>query len=207
MSICFYFCRFRLFIRCGQFFLGDIALPVCHDEGGERKGYYESDEAEERAPYGEREQEYGWVESHLLAHYLWCHDHINDDLHNGEDEKGEAEDYPETLSGIERLKSCEESGRDEGEGVEIWHEVEDTDKDAETDSHWEVYDGEADAEEYAHGEGYEALSAHVCVEGVAGILCQFLPEVMGGLWEDAYPVLGEILVVEQDEEHIEEYDT
>ena len=75
------------------------------------------------------------------------------------------------------------------EGVEIWHEVEDADEDAETYCHWEADDGEADAEEYAHGEGYEALSAHVCVEGISCILCQFLPEMVGGLWEDAYPVL------------------
>ena len=164
-------------------------MPVCHDEGGERKGYYESDESEECAPYGEREKEDGWVESHLLAHDLWCHDHIYDDLHYGEDKEGEAEDYPEVLSGVEGFESCEECRWDECEGVEIWHEVEDADEDAETYCHWEADDGEADAEEYAHGEGYEALSAHVCVEGISCILCQFLPEMVGGLWEDAYPVL------------------
>ena len=182
-------------------------MPVCHDEGGERKGYYESDEAEERAPYGEREQEYGWVESHLLAHNLWCYHHINNDLYDSKDEERKTEYHPETLPGIERLESSEEGGRNESEGVEVWHEVENADKDAETYSHRESDDSEAYAEKNAHSEGNEALSAYVCVEGISRILCQFLPEMVRGLREDAYPVLGEILVVEQDEEHIEEHDT
>ena len=170
-------------------FLRDIALPVCHYERGEWKGYDETDEAEECTPYGEGEEQYGWVESHLLTHDLWSYHHINNDLHDSEDDERKTEYHPEALSCVESLETSKEGCRDEGEGVEVRHEVEDADEDAETDSHWESDDGEAYAEEYAHGEGYEALSAHVSVEGVGCVLCKFLPERMSRFREDAYPVL------------------
>ena len=183
-SIFFSFYAFLFYL-----FFGDIALPVCHDERGEWQGYNEAYEAEEGTPYGEGEKQDGWVKSHLLTHYLRCDNHINDDLYNAKDDERKTEHHPETLSCVESLESCEEGCWYEGEGVEIRHEVEDADEDAETDSHREPDDGEAYAEEYAHGEGYEALSADVCVEGVGCILCQFLPEMVSGFREYAYPVL------------------
>lgn len=179
---------FLEFFCCVWLFLCDVALPVCHDECSEWKGYDETEHAEEGTPYGEREKEDGRVESHLLTHDLWCDDHIDDDLNDGKDYEGESEDYPEILTCVEGFEACEECRWDEGEGVEVWHKVEDADEDSETDSHREVDDGETDAEEDAHGECYEALTAYVGIEGVGCIQCKLMPEMVHGLREYAYPV-------------------
>ena len=86
--------------------------------------------------------------------------------------------------------------------MEIGHHVHDADEDAQTDGHGEIDDGEADAEQDAHGKGYESLTADVVVECALHVLHEFLPEWACLLGEDAYPVLGKVFVVEQDEKHI-----
>lgn len=186
--------------------LGDVSLPIGYDEGGEWQGYDESDESEQGSPYGEAQKEDGGIEAHGLAHDTWRDDHVDDDLHDAEDEEGQTEDDPEVLPCVSCFHQSEEGRRDEGEGVEVWHEVEDSDEYAQTDGHWEVDDGESDAEEYAHDECNGALSADVAVELMLYVLGQGAPERSVFLWEYAYPVVGEILIVHEDEEHVEQDD-
>ena len=51
-------------------FLRDVSLPVGNDECGQGESNDETDEAQQRAPDRQREQQDGRVQSHSLAHYL-----------------------------------------------------------------------------------------------------------------------------------------
>ena len=55
---------------------------------------------------------------------------------------------------------------------------------------------------FAHPEGYLALTADVVVERTLHILHQVLPKRADPLGENPYPIVGEILIVEQDEKGI-----
>ena len=63
-----------------EMFFRDITLPVGHEEGGEGQGYDEADEAEDGTPHREGEKQDGGVEAHGLAHDLWRHNHVGDNL-------------------------------------------------------------------------------------------------------------------------------
>ena len=86
--------------------------------------------------------------------------------------------------------------------MKIGHEVEDADEYAHADGHREIDDGEPDAEHDAHAQGYEALPTDVVVEFPGHVLAQVAPERALLHGEDPYPVFREILIVEQNEEHI-----
>ena len=86
--------------------------------------------------------------------------------------------------------------------MEIGHKVKDSDEQPQAYGHGEVEDGEPDAEHHGHAERHQSLSADIVVELPLHILRQLMPEGAILLWEDANPILCEVFVVEQDEEHI-----
>ena len=86
--------------------------------------------------------------------------------------------------------------------MEVRYQVHDAYQDAQAYRHRETDDGEADAEHDAHAESNHSLSTDVIVEFPFHVLHQLLPERAALLREDANPVGGQRLVIEQDEEHI-----
>ena len=184
--------------------LGHIALPVGDDEGGEGQGDNQSDEAQQRTPYRQRQQQYGWVEAHGLAHNLGCHYHVGNQLYHSKEAHGQSEDDPEALPRVGGFEHGKECGGDDGEGVEIGHQVHDADEDAQAYGHGEVHDRETYAEHHAHTQCHETLPADIVVEFALHVFGQHAPEGAVLLREYAYPVGGEVFVVEQDEEHIEQ---
>ena len=180
----------------------DVSLPICHDDGGERQGDNQSDESEQGAPDREGEEQDGRIQAHCLSHDFGCDDEVDDDLHDAENQYGGAEHCPEVLSCVGGFQHGEEGCRDECQCVEVWHEVHDADEDSQSDSHGETDDGKADAEKDTHGECHESLSADVVVEFALHVSHEFIPEGAVFLRENLDPVLGEVFVVEQDEEHI-----
>ena len=61
---------------------GDITLVIGDEDSGERQGHNQTDKAQQCAPYRQRQQQYGRVQTHGLAHDLGRDDHVDDDLHN-----------------------------------------------------------------------------------------------------------------------------
>lgn len=185
----------------------DVFLPVSHNERGQRQGYDKTNETQESSPNGEREQEYGRVQSHATTHYLRRNVHIYNDLHNGKHQYGESEDNPEVLTCVQRLQSGKHGCWNKGKSMEVRHKVHDANHYAQTYCHRESDDGKAYAEQYAHDEGNEALTTKIVVEGGSGIMAKVLPERAYALREYLHPIVGEVLIVIEDEEHVEQYDT
>ena len=177
-------------------------MPVSHEKRGEGQGDDEADEAEQSAPYRQGEQQDGGVQSHGLAHDFRSDNHIGDDLHNAEYADDQSEDKQKVLTSAGCLEHRQKGAGDESEGVKIGHEVEDADEDAHADGHGEIDDGEPDAEHDAHAQGHKALPTDVVVEFPGHVLAQVAPERALLHGEDPYPVFREILIVEQNEEHI-----
>ena len=90
----------------------------------------------------------------------------------------------------------------QGEGMQIRYQVEYADEDAQSDGHGEVDNREANTEEDAHDKGHHALSADIIAQLALCILGQLAPERSALLWEYLDPVLSEVFIVHQDEEHI-----
>ena len=180
------------------------AAVVGDEDGGEREGDDQADEAEEGAPDGEGEEDDGGVEPHGLAHDARSEEHILDDLHDAEDGEGGKEETPEAAPLVGALDHGEGDGGYKANELEIRHHVEQTDEHAQADSHGEVDDEEADAEQHADAESDERLTAEVGAHATFDILGDAPAEVavLGGDKFD--PTLGDALVVEQDEEEIEQ---
>ena len=183
-------------------FLRDVSLPVGNDECGQGEGDDETDEAQQRAPHRQREQQNGRVQPHSLAHNLWRYYHVGDYLHHTEESDSQSEHHPEVLSGVSRFKHGKESGRNYGEGVQIRHQIHYSDEYAQTYCHREVHYAEAYAEHHAHAKRNQTLASDVVVEFALDVARQFMPERSVLLGEYLYPIGGEIFVVEQNEEHI-----
>ena len=189
-----------------EMFFRDITLPVGHEEGGEGQGYDEADEAEDGTPHREGEKQDGGVEAHGLAHDLGRHNHVGDNLHHGKDKERHAKHIPEVLTRVGGLEHGKERRGDEGKGVEVRHKVHDAYEDAEAYGHGAVDDAEADAEHYAHAQRHQTLTTDVVVHLALDVAHEHMPEGTVLLGEDFYPVVGEILIVEQYEEHVEQHD-
>ena len=185
-------------------FFGDVSLIIGYEDGGEGQGDDEADEAQQGAPYGERQQQYGRVEAHGLAHDFWCYHHVAYYLYDAEHGHGSCQYYPEVLSCVGSLEQGKEHRGDEREGVQIGHKVHYAYHYAEAYGHGKVYYGEAYAEHDAHAERHERLAAYVVVELALHVAHQLLPERAHLLREYLYPFGGERLIVEQDEEHVHE---
>ena len=190
----------------GDVFLGDVTLVVGDDECRQRQGDYEADEAEQRAPDGEREEDYRRIEAHGLAHDFGCEHHVGDGLHHDEHGCGRGEDYPEVLPRVGGLEQREEEHRDEGQSVHVGYETEYAHEYAEAYCHGEVDDGEADAEQHRDAKRHEALAAYVVVHLALHVADEFVPERAAPLREYFYEAGGQLLVVEQDEEEVEQGD-
>ena len=193
-------------LKAKNLFFKDEASVVGETQRREGQGYYETDEAQQRTPHGEREENDGRVQAHDLAHDAWREVHVLDGLHDGKHGQRHEQDNPEVLPRLEALHEGQHDGGDEADELEVGHQVEDADEQAQADGHGEVDDEEPDGEEDAHDEGDERLAAEVGVHAVLHVVAQVLEEGAVGCWEQLYPAFGEAFVVDQDEEHVEEDD-
>ncbi len=181
-------------------------VDIGNDEGGEGKSDDETDEAEEGSPDGEREEHHGGIEAHGLAHDAGREDHVLDGLHHGEDGECGEQDEPETATGVVGLQEGKHDGGNDADHLKVRNEVEQTDEESEADGHREVDDAESDGEEYADTEGDKRLTteivAHVGANAI-GDVHHLTTTVLG---PKARPTFGDLLIVEQDEEQIEQRD-
>ena len=205
-AFCSYFISvtlvFRLFFHIDRQFFHYIPLVICNQKCGERKCNDKSDEAEQRSPYRERQEQDGWVESHSLAHNLRCKHHVGNGLHDDEYKNSRTEYYPEILARVNSLESRQQYHWYEGESVQVGHKAEQSYQNAKTYCHRKPNDGEANAEEDADAQGNKALSAHVTVELGFHVFLERPPE-RAALWGKHTQETGrEGLVVEQNEEQV-----
>lgn len=179
---------------------------IGEQQGGEGKGDDKPDDAQKAAPNGEAEQDDGGIQPHGLSHDFGCEIHVLYELDYNENNAGTEQDDPEVVSGFRGLEECQQNGGQEGDELEIGHQIEQADKQAQTHGKGEVYDEEADAEQYAHKEGNERLAAEIGVHAVLYVLNQrYGKGALAGGNEVGPPVANQ-LIVEQYKEGIEQDD-
>ena len=182
----------------------DVSLIVGEHQAGERQGDDHAQHPHQRTPDGEGEKDDGRIEAGDVPHDARYDEAVLYDLHHRKDHNGRGQNDPEVAARIGRLQYGKHDGRDEAHHLQVGNHVEQADEEAQTDSQREVDNQETDAEEDADTECHEGLSAEIAVHGLLYIGKQM--HHMGAVFQrdEVNPPLGNALVVEQDEDHIEQ---
>jgi len=141
-----------------------------------------------------------------MSHDFRSKDHILDDLYDAEHEQRESEDDPEVFAGLSRSHPAEQRHRNQSDGLQIRDEVKNADEKSEEYGEREADDLESDGEQDAHAECDERLSAEVAVHAMFHVACEISNEGAVFLRDQMDPSVGDLLIVEEDEEEIEEDD-
>lgn len=150
--------------------IDDILLIIGQQQGSHRYGYDHPDQAQECAPYRERQQYYGGVQSHHLAHYLWGEDIVADALADDIDKHALAYLRPELDLPSERLYIAHGGDGYKRDILEIRDNVKDS---HEYPKHYgERYpdDGETDTVEHRRTQGQDNLDAEIAVHAVLDVV-------------------------------------
>ena len=160
--------------------LDDVLLVVIDEQGGHGQGDDHAEDAEQRTPDGERQQDDGGVKTGDVTHDLRREEGVLDNLHHSKDHQGHEKDEPEVITGIGSLDDSEDNGGDESHQLEIGHHIEQSDEHAEGDGQREVDDEETDAKEDTHAEGHQGLTAEVLVHTLLDVGHQYSYKRSGG---------------------------
>ena len=183
---------------------GHYIIAVVGDEKScQRKGYYKPYEAEKSAPDREGQKNYCGIESHGLAHYAGSQEKVLDALDDGIDSHTLPEKRPELPSPSDGIDQTEESRRDDGDDLKIWHEVEKADEKTENDGHWESDEGESEGEKDADDQGDERLSAEITVHGMLDVADNAARDGLHPFRYEGEESTPEPVVVKHDEDHVE----
>ena len=77
---------FFWFLLYWGYLMRHIALPINHEERGERQCYDEPNETKQGAPHRERQQQNGGIEPHGFTHDFWGDNHVGNHLNDGKNE-------------------------------------------------------------------------------------------------------------------------
>ena len=193
-----------LFILRFILFFQHKTTVVGETERGERQGYDEADEAQQGPPYGQGQEDDGGIEPGDVTHDARCQVHVLDGLHDGKDDESQQQDNPEVLSRLDAFHQGQDDGGDEANQLQIGHQIEKAYEQAQADGHRKVDDEETYREQNAHDEGYERLPTEVGIHAALHVFGQLGHKFALALWDELKPSVGDFLIVEQDEEHIEE---